>query len=68
LKQKPIANPDYGDQWPVPMNLYNLKNGNMMVVLVTSHAVAEVDTKKWKVARTFSSGPVPDGIAVSGGR
>jgi hypothetical protein len=34
---------------------------------VTSHAVAEIDTKKWKVARTFDTGPIPDGIAVANG-
>lgn len=64
LKQKPIADPQYQGQWPIPMNLTRLKNGNLLVVLVTSHAVAEVDTKTWKVTRTFETGPLPDGIAV----
>lgn len=65
LKQKPIANPQYGNQWPVPMNLALRKNGNLLVVLVTSHAVAEVDTRTWKVVKTFDTGALPDGIAVS---
>jgi YVTN family beta-propeller protein len=65
LKQKPIANPQYGTQWPIPMNLALRKNGNLLVVLVTSHAVAEVDTKTWKVVKTFDTGGLPDGIAVS---
>jgi YVTN family beta-propeller protein len=65
LKQKPIANPQYGNQWPAPMNLWNLKNGNLLVVLVTSHAVAEIDAKTWKVVRTLETGGIPDGIAVS---
>jgi len=65
LKQKKVADPQYGDQWPIPMNLFRLRNGNLMLVLVTSHAVAEVDVKQWKVARTFDTGPLPDGIAVS---
>ncbi len=67
LKQKPVASPQYGDQWPVPMNLFRMKNGNLLVVLVTSHVVAEVDTKRWEVIRTFETGPLPDGMAVAGG-
>lgn len=65
LKGAP-AIPDYGNQWPVPMNLSLLPNGNLLVVLVTSHAVAEVDTKTWKAVRYFSTGRLPDGIAVAG--
>lgn len=65
LKQKKIADPRYGSEWPIPMNMFRLKNGNIMLVLVTSHAVAEVDVKNWKVARIFETGPLPDGIAVS---
>lgn len=65
LKQKLIANPQYGNQWPIPMNLATRKNGNLLVVLVTSHAVAEVDTKTWKVVKTYETGGLPDGIAVA---
>ncbi len=65
LKQKPVANPHYGNQWPIPMNLFRRKGGNLMVVLVTSHAVAEVDVRKWEVVRTFDTGPLPDGMAVA---
>lgn len=65
LRQKPLADPKYGDQWPVPMNLFRRKNGHIMVVLVTSHAVAEVDPEFWKVVKTFDTGPLPDGMAVS---
>lgn len=65
LKQKPIANPQYGNQWPTPMNFWVRKNGNILVVLVTSHAVAEIEPNSWKVVRTYDTGPVPDGICVS---
>ncbi len=64
LKGKPAIK-DYGDQWPIPMNMCTLKNGNLMVVLVTSHAVAEIDAKTWKVSRYFDTGLLPDGVAVA---
>lgn len=64
LKQKPIANPQYGKQWPAPMNFAMRKNGNLLVVLFTSHAVAEIDPTTWKVVKSYDTGPVPDGIAV----
>ena len=64
LKGKPVVKA-YGDQWPVPMNLCTLKSGNIMVVLVTSHAVAEIDAKTWKVSRYFDTGLLPDGVAVA---
>lgn len=50
---------------PTPMNLWRMKNGNLMVVLVTSSAVAEVDTKRWKATRSFPTGPIPDGMTVA---
>lgn len=65
LKQKPIADSQYADQWPIPMNFAVRKNGNLLVVLVTSHAVAEIDCKTWKVVKTYDTGPLPDGMAVS---
>lgn len=65
LKQKPIADERYGKQWPTPMNFWVRKNGNILVVLVTSHAVAEIDPKTWRVVKTYDTGPVPDGIAVA---
>jgi YVTN family beta-propeller protein len=65
LKQKPVADAQYGNQWPVPMNLWRAKNGKIYTVLVTSHAVAEIDPKTWKVTKTFETGPLPDGMAVS---
>lgn len=65
LKQKPVANEQYGNQWPIPMNLWRMKNGNILTVLVTSHAVAEIDPKTWKVMRTFDTGGLPDGMTVS---
>jgi DNA-binding beta-propeller fold protein YncE len=64
LKGKPVV-ADYGDQWPIPMNFAMRKNGNILVVSVTSHAVAEIDPASWKVARFYGTGPLPDGIAVS---
>jgi DNA-binding beta-propeller fold protein YncE len=65
LKQKPIANKDYGNEWPAPMNFWLKRNGNLLVVLVTSHAIAEINTKTWKVTRTFDTGPIPDGLCVA---
>ncbi len=65
VKAKGIANPQYGDQWPAPMNFYQRKNGNVLVVLVTSHAVAEIDLKTWKAVKWYDTGGIPDGIAVS---
>lgn len=65
LNQVPVASADYGDQWPVPMNLWRLKSGNILVVLVTSHAIAEIDVKTWKVAKTFGTGGLPDGVCAT---
>lgn len=64
LKQKPIASEQYGNQWPIPMNLWRAKNGNIFTVLVTSHAIAEIDPKTWKVTKTYETGPLPDGMTV----
>jgi YVTN family beta-propeller protein len=67
LKAKPVANPAYGSQWPVPMNFVVRKDGSILVVLVTSHAVAQINPRTWSVDRWFPTGGLPDGIAVSGG-
>lgn len=67
LKAKPVANPAYGTQWPVPMNFVVQKDGSILVVLVTSHAVAQISPRTWTVSRWYPTGGLPDGIAVSGG-
>lgn len=65
LKDKPVADAAYGQQWPVPMNLALGSDGSMYVVLVTSHAIAQIDTKTWKVTRTLQTGGLPDGLAIA---
>jgi len=65
LKQKPMAKPEYQGQYPAPMNLWQTKNGRIYVVLVTSHAVAEIDAQTWKVVKTYDTGDLPDGLSVS---
>lgn len=50
---------------PVPMNFAPLSSGNLLVVMVTSDAVAELDTKSWEITRLYKTGALPDGIAVS---
>lgn len=65
LKQKPIANKDYGNEWPAPMNFWRRKNGNLLVVLVTSHAIAEISPKTWKVVKTYDTGGIPDGLCMA---
>lgn len=65
LKQKPIANKDYGNEWPAPMNFWRRKNGNLLVVLVTSHAIAEINPKTWKVIRTYDTAGIPDGLCMA---
>ena len=65
LKQKPIADARYGNQWPTPMNFWRRKNGNILVVLVTSHAIAEIDWKTWKVIRTYDTAGIPDGMCMA---
>ena len=65
LKQKPIASKDYGNQWPAPMNFWRRKNGNLLVVLVTSHAIAEISPKTWKVVKTYDTAGVPDGLCMA---
>ncbi|MEI7577693.1 MAG: hypothetical protein WCK51_12435 [Armatimonadota bacterium] len=65
LKQRPIANKDYGNQWPAPMNFWRRKNGNLLVVLVTSHAIAEISSKTWKVVKTYDTGGIPDGMCMA---
>ena len=56
------ANPDWSADGG---HLALRKNGNVLLVLVTLHVVAEVNTRSWKVVKTFDTGALSDEIAVN---